>query len=397
MKSSIEIYNELHELDGLISKATDDFNAADGDVKDIHRDAINKYQGRKDALNDMLGDVLKAEDDIRRGGGIPLMNSGAEDEFKARTLAERFLGDPKAFKGVNVGDKMVVDAYTDLGLTEYEEVDRNLPRQSLEGLPYFGVYSTLPKATTKADVLTFFEADEEKYVNNAATWTPGTVKPTSSMAWKQRSAHMELIANGMPVLETDLKDWGNLRQIIDVELMFMQERVKAAKTLVGPKANAESGIVGILEHDGILKYAKKSAKEGIADSAYRMRTDVFLASGIIPTVMAVHPYVSESVVLEKDANGRYINQMVNGNLWAMRVVDDLGLTSVDAEASKYGMLVYWPQAATFYTREGETIEVGTINDQFMRNEKTVRIEGRYGLKVGHPKGFSYMADTGVTR
>lgn len=396
MKSSIEIYNELHELDGLISKATNDFNAAEGDAKDIHRDAINKYQGKKDALNDILGDVLKAEDDIRRGGGIPLMNSG-EEEFKPHSLAEKFLGDPKAFKGLAVGDKMVLDEYTKFGLPEYEEIDRTLPRQVIEGLPYFGVYSTLAKATTKADVLTFFEADESKYVNRAATWTPGTVKPTSSMAWKQRSAHMELIANGIPVLETDLKDWGNLKQLIDIELLFMQERVKAAKVLNGPSSSAESGIVGLLQHDGILKYTKKNAKEGIADSAYRMRTDVFLGSGIIPTVMAVHPYVSEAVVLEKDANGRYINQMVNGQLWAMRVVDDLGLTEGEDDSAKYGMLVYWPQAATFYTREGETIEVGTINDQFMRNEKTVRIEGRYGLKVAHPKGFSYLADTGVTR
>ena len=114
----------------------------------------------------------------------------------------------------------------------------------------------------------------------------------------------------------------------------------------------------------------------------------------------MHPYVAESVNLEKDKNGRYINQMVNGKLWALNVVEDLNLTETTGESSPkkttYGMMVYLPNAATFYTKMGETLEVGLVNDQFIRNEKTIRINGQYGLKVTFPKAFSYLADTGVT-
>ena len=44
---------------------------------------------------------------------------------------------------------------------------------------------------------------------------------------------------------------------------------------------------------------------------------------------------------------------------------------------------------------GEKLEIGLVNDQFLRNEKTIRINGQYGLKVTFPKAFSYLTDTGV--
>lgn len=55
------------------------------------------------------------------------------------------------------------------------------------------------------------------------------------------------------------------------------------------------------------------------------------------------------------------------------MVEDLNLTETTGETSSkkttYGMMVYLPNAATFYTKMGETLEVGLVNDQFIRNEK----------------------------
>lgn len=71
MKSSLQIHNELLDLDNKISEVQDKFNAAEGDAKDAFRDAINQFKGEQKALNDMLGDVLAAEDKVRREGGVP--------------------------------------------------------------------------------------------------------------------------------------------------------------------------------------------------------------------------------------------------------------------------------------------------------------------------------------
>lgn len=394
MKSSIEIHNELRAIDAKVAELESKFNSAGAEGKDAIRDSINECKGERSALNDMLGDVLNEEDKIRRSGGVPL--AASTEVFKPRNFAQRVLGDPSAFKGLRVGDTFQVaveNAYTDFGLVKREETDYSLPAAHADGLPSFGIIDTLPKATTKADTLSFFEADPTKYDNKAATWNPGAAKPTSKFGWKQRSAHMELIANGVPVLETNLSDYGQLASVIGNELSFMQEMAKAEKVVNGPASSAETGIVGLTQHDGIQKYAKK-AKDSVTDSILRMSTDVLLATGFRPTTVAMHPFVSESLKLEKDANGRYINHIIDGKLWALEVVDDLNL---EDSSHKYGVLVYWPKAATFFTREGESLNVGTVNDQFMRNELTMRLEGRYGLKVAFPKAFSYLADAGVAR
>lgn len=401
MLSSIQIHNKIAENRAKLDAAEKSFNAAEGDAKDIYRDTINQIKGENKSLDEQLAEALDYEDKIRQGGGIPLANPSANNkkQFKPKNLGEFVLGARDEFKGLSMGTSIALDAYQDFKLGEHTDTDYSLPEQYAQTLPRLGVYNTLPRAVTDKDSISFYEADQTKLTNAAATWTPGNSIAMSGMAWKPRSFHMEQIANGMPLLENNLNDYNELMTIVNTTLLYMQELAKGAKVLNGPKANAETGMVGILQNDGIQKF-KKGTTDTITDCAYKMANDVFLATGFNPTTIAMHPYVAESVNLEKDKNGRYINQMVNGKLWALDVVEDLNLTETTGETSSkkttYGMMAYWNNAATFYTKMGETLEVGLVNDQFIRNEKTIRINGQYGLKVTFPKAFSYLADTGVT-
>lgn len=400
MLSSIQIHNKIVENRAKLDAAEKSFNAAEGDAKDVFRDTINQIKGENKSLDEQLAEVLDYEDKIRQGGGIPLAdpNAGNKAEFKPKNLGEFVLGARDEFKGLKMGTSIALDAYQDFKLAEHKDTDYSLPEQYIQSLPKLGIYNTLPRAVTDNDSVTFYEADQTKLTNAAATWTPGKTIAMSGMAWTQRSFHMEQIANGMPLLENNLNDYNELMSLVNGTLLYMQELAKGAKVLTGPKANAETGIVGILNHDGIQKFTK-GASDSITDSTYKMATDVFLATGFVPTTVGMHPYVAESVNLEKDKNGRYINQMVNGKLWALNVVEDLNLTETTGETSSekttYGMMVYLPNAATFYTKMGEKLELGLVDDQFLRNEKTIRINGQYGLKVTFPKAFSYLADTGV--
>lgn len=400
MLSSIQIHNKIVENRAKLDAAEKSFNAAEGDAKDVYRDTINQIKGENKSLDEQLADALDYEDKIRQGGGIPLAdpNAGNKTKFKPKNFGEFVLGARDEFKGLKMGTSIALDAYQDFKLVEHKDTDYSLPEQYIQSLPKLGIYNTLPRAVTDNDSVTFYEADQTKLTNAAATWTPGKTIAMSGMAWTQRSFHMEQIANGMPLLENNLKDYNELMNLVNGTLLYMQELAKGAKVLTGPKANAETGMVGILNHDGIQKFTK-GAGDSITDSVYKMATDVFLATGFVPTTVGMHPYVAESVNLEKDKNGRYINQMVNGKLWALNVVEDLNLTETTGETSgkktTYGMMVYLPNAATFYTKMGETLEVGLVNDQFIRNEKTIRINGQYGLKVTFPKAFSYLVDTGV--
>jgi HK97 family phage major capsid protein len=401
MKSSIQIRNEVRDLDERIAKASSDFASAEGDAKDALRDQINDYKGQQRALNDMLDDVLAEEDKVRRGGGVPLAAPAAEPKAKApKSVVDCLMGARDEFKGLGFHDTMtfnVKDAYTNFGLPGVQQVDYSLPRQTSDALPNFGFLDSLPTGTTQADILTYFEKDEAKYKNAAAVWTPGSQKPSSAMGWKQTSAYIETIAHLMPVLEPQLRDYGQLQSLISTELLFGLRMALADKVLTG---NDTNGIKGVLKNEGIQAYTAKSG-DTLADSVYRMGTDVFIGSGYQPTHVAMHPYVAESLALEKDKQGRYMNVMVNGNLWALKVVEDMHLTEttvVDStEKTTYGVLTYWNQAATVFTKETDSITIGLVGDQFAYNEATIRAEGRHGLKVTYPKAFSYLADSGITR
>lgn len=401
MKSSIQIRNEVKDLDERIAKASAEFASAEGDAKDALRDQINDYKGQQRALNDMLDDVLAEEDKVRRGGGVPLAAPAAEPKAKApKSVVDCLMGARDEFKGLGFHDTMtfnVKDAYTNFGLPGVQQVDYSLPRQTSDALPNFGFLDSLPTGTTQADILTYFEKDEAKYKNAAAVWTPGSQKPSSAMGWKQTSAYIETIAHLMPVLEPQLRDYGQLQSLISTELLFGLRMALADKVLTG---NDTNGIKGVLKNEGIQAYTAKSG-DTLADSVYRMGTDVFIGSGYQPTHVAMHPYVAESLALEKDKQGRYMNVMVNGNLWALKVVEDLHLTEttvVDStEKTTYGVLTYWNQAATVFTKETDSITIGLVGDQFAYNEATIRAEGRHGLKVTYPKAFAYLADSGITR
>lgn len=401
MKSSIQIRNEVKDLDERIAKASAEFASAEGDAKDALRDQINDYKGQQRALNDMLDDVLAEEDKIRRGGGVPLAAPATEPKAKApKTVVDYLMGARDEFKGLGFHDTMtfnVKDAYTNFGLPGVQQIDYNLPRQTSDALPNFGFLDSLPTGTTQADILTYFYKDEEKYSNAAAVWTPGKQKPSSAMGWKQTSAYIETIAHLMPVLEPQLKDYGQLQSLISTELLFGLRMALADKVLTGSDTN---GIQGVLKNADIQAYTAKTG-DTLADSVYRMGTDVFIGSGYQPTHVAMHPYVAESLALEKDKQGRYMNVMVNDNLWALKVVEDLHLTATtgadSTEKTTYGVLTYWNQAATVFTKETDSITVGLVGDQFAYNEATIRAEGRHGLKVTYPKAFSYLADSGITR
>lgn len=396
MKSSIEIRNEVRALDDKVVDAEHRFNSAEGDAKDAIRDELMGYKGEIKALNSMLDDVLAEEDKIRKGGGVPLA-SEPKAEKKVKSLAEMLMGSRDEFKGfasVKAGMKLdVMDAAPDYGLPGIEKVDLNLPRQTYEYMPNFGFLDSLPTGTTDATTVKYFEADPEAYTNSAATWKSGNKKPTSEMGWTQKSAMVETIAHLMPVLEENLQDYGQLRSIIDNELMMGLRLVKAQKALNGDNSN---GITGVLNNESIQKYTKV-AKDTLPDAIRKMKTDSFLKSNFMPTHIAVHPYVAENLELQKDANGRYMNVMVNGRLWALRVVEDLNLVSGSVGQEKYGVLVYWNGAATWLTRSTDSLAVGLVGEQFAYNEISIRAEGRHALKVTYPKSFVYLADAGITR
>lgn len=394
MKSSIQIQNEIRAIDENLKELSAQFNATEGDAQAAIHDSIVAANAKKDMFYEQLDEVVKAEDAMRAQGGVPVA-APVEKPFKAANLAQKFLGNPRDFRGLSAADVnnmiKVRNDFQEFGIGEKTDTEYVFPRQTSDAAPIFGILDTLGAATTDADVLNYFVPDTSKYKNNAAKWKKGEAKAKSEFEWKKASAYMETVAHYVPVSKLEMRDYGQLENVINTELLYGLRAKKAGKIVSQAADAANPGIVGLTQNTDILKFTAATG-DTIADSAYKMATDVFLASGYTATHVAMHPYVAEAAQLLKDGDNRYMNVVINGKLWALSVVPDANLKTAE---SKFGMMVYWNGGATVFTKHNDELSIGLVDDQFTRNEYTILAEGTYGLKVARPDAFSYLADTAV--
>lgn len=392
MKSSIEIHNELLDLDQKIKSAEDSFNAAEGEEQVAYRDAIKTFQGKKDALNEILTDVLASEEKMRNDGGVPVIAATPQPKNESVDFVNAFLGSRDGFEGImnKYGEKMAFsyDQVMNAADATYKLVDPkktsyNLPSNIIE-MPT-GVIDVISRGTTDSNMEYLVP---KSFTNNAAEWTPGTVKTESDEAWDKDEASLFTLAHHMPISKHTAFHYGQLESIIKNDLMYGL-KMKEADALLNLDSSASKK--GILKKTGIQTY-ENAAGDTVVDSIRKMKTKSWMATGMMPTHLAVHPMVTEHLDLMKDANQRYMLINVNGKVWGLPVVEDVNLVTDPSSDAKYGALMFNANAATWYTSEANALSVGFVNDQFTRNEYTLLAEGEHLITVQRPKSFVYMAD-----
>ena len=391
-KSSIQIQNEIVALNGAIAEQSVAFNAANGDEQAAIHDAIVRDQAKRELLTEQLTDQLKAEDEIRNGGGVPKAAArpatarvnpvaaflGTREEFDARGGIENIIG-----KKVNVTKfSNAADTTHQLGLATPSKVSYDLPENIIE-MP-MGVIDTLAKGTTDSS-LTYMA--QGAFTNNAALWKPGEVKAESDESWTSDTATLFTVAHYIPVSKHTAKHYGQLQSLIGNDLMTGLKIKEAGFAL---NLDASAGQKGILKKDVQEFTAKKGEK--FYSTVRRMMTASWMATGMRPDHVAVHPLVLEQLDLEQLTDGQYMNLVINNRIWSLPIVEDVNLVSGETGSETYGALVYAGNAATWYTSETDGLILGFVNDQFVRNEFTLLAEGEHLITVTRPKSFVHLAD-----
>ena len=390
MKSSIEILNSITEINNLMESEEKAFNSTEGDVQAAHRDSINSLKGKRDALNEMLADVLAEEEKMRAAGGVPLVAKAPEKESPVDFIGE-FLGSRDDFKKAGglygrLGEKMKFaydKADPTYKLPTPKKTDYSLPGNIID-MP-MGVIDVISKGTTDSNMEYMIP---KSFTNNAAEWTPGTVKAESDESWGKDEATMFWLAHSMPVSRDTLSNYGQLQAILSNDLMTGLRLKEAAALLNLDSSDTKKGI---LKKAGIQKYAAKQG-DTLYDSVRRMKTMSWMETGIFPNYVAMHPLVTEHLDLMKDKNERYMMLTINGRMWGVPIVEDVNLVSGEDGSQKYGVLLFNSNSATWYTAESDALQIGLVNDQFVRNEFTLLAEGKHLITVQRPKSFVYMED-----
>lgn len=228
------------------------------------------------------------------------------------------------------------------------------------------------------------------YTRAAAPVAEGSSKPEATMEVSTASSPVRTLAVWMPVTEQQLSDVPALRSMIDNELLYDLEKKEEEQIAYG--SGAGQNLQGLLTLGGIPSVTRSAPDAATTQNLDRIRiaiTDI-MTNGFNPNGVAIHPIDWEGIVLLKGTDERYIWAMIptdNGpRVWGIDVVESVGMKN-PASTQRHFLVGDWIRGATLYDREQASVAVGFINDQFIKNMRTLRAEERVALAIKRPLAF----------
>lgn len=227
------------------------------------------------------------------------------------------------------------------------------------------------------------------YTRAASTVARSAQKPEASMEIDAVTEAVRTVAVHMPVEEQQLSDWPALSGIINGELLYDVD--KHVEELVMYGDGTGENFQGILTDPAVLD-ARTEGGDTLIDISRRGITDVRRA-GYEPNGILVDPLDWEDIVLEKGSDNRYVWVVVTEGatqrLWSVPVIETVAMEDFAGVATEARNLLVgdFGRGATLWDRERSSISVGWINDQFIRNQRTILAELRAAFGVRRPGAF----------
>ena len=339
-------------------------------------DEARVIEGRIAEIDNALNAALEEEERVRD-------SFKAEPKQQPKSLAEAILGPRDQFRGLeigfrNEGDEPVPSPVVHVGAPQ--EWDIELP--ALGASLYGGFASTLQRVPAIGTV-NYKQRDAQ--TGSVDTWagvdaetSESTTKAEVRYAWKDAVANKETFAGYVPVSKDTLLDYDELQAIIAGDLQI-QLADCIDNAIVTWQNNA--GVVGIINTTGIQTYTRPQT-DSFYDAIRKMKTMVMQNARRVPTHVAVSPAIKQELDLYKTTNNFYQSLVSGDTIWGMQIVED---------ESVNGILVYDASSARIRTIHDVAVEVGYINDQFIKNELCILAEQTIAFQVIRPDAFCYSA------
>lgn len=227
------------------------------------------------------------------------------------------------------------------------------------------------------------------YVENAQPTPEAKLKPESAIGFGTALAPVRTIAVWMPVTEQMLEDFPALSGTIDSELLYDVRRAEELQILHGDGEG--ENLLGLLSPKTevpTIPDPKRPAPANpqILDLVRQGITDVTLRGGE-PNAILMHPIDWEAAELLKATDAKYlwaiIRDQLGPRLWSLPVVESVHLAN-PADQSRQFVVGDFARGATLFDRRAAGISVGWINDQFVKNTRTIRAEERIAFAIKRP-------------
>jgi HK97 family phage major capsid protein len=254
-----------------------------------------------------------------------------------------------------------------------------LPEPITPGEQPLRVASLMPQGRTSQAAIAYME--ETTTTNAAAETAESGSKPEAALAFTEKTSSVRKIAVSLPVTDESLEDIPFIESYLDTRLsLFVQQR-EDSQLLVGN--GTAPNLRGLINVSGIGSQARGT--DASQDAIFKAGTVVQVNSFLDPTGVVIHPTNWQTIRLMTTADGIYLfgppSQPGPNTIWGWDVVSTTAITL------NTGLVGAFRTGAEIFRRSELALQVGWINDQFVKNQRTILVEERLALVAFRPKAF----------
>lgn len=356
-KLGTELKSAIEKFEGQLAEK--------GNVANEAKDAVVALSKKfEDAMTE-IGQKMEAA----KPGEVSATSTGGEfvksDEFKA--LIERRSQSAR----VEVKNTVLNTATT----TSYPQQNPGIVPGVFKPLT---IRDVLPSGSTNAIMVV--GTKEATRTNSAAEVAQGAAKPESALTFSQYNVPIETIAHFIKVSNQLLADAPAVVSYIDTFLRYgLEERIDL-QLLKGDGTTPNlSGILDAGNFTAFTPTAGANLVESINKAKYAL-----WANGYAPDTVIVNPsdWAAMEMMREGAGTGAYLygapGTVAGTNPFGVRVVLSSNMTAGQFAIGQFA------RSSMLWNRQGITVEMGYVNDDFTKNLVTMRAECRMGLETRVP-------------
>lgn len=242
------------------------------------------------------------------------------------------------------------------------------------------VLDLIPPGTTTYLVIKYML--ETTFTNAAAETAEAGQYPEAALALTEETSNVEKLAVTLPVTDEQLADVPQAESYINMRLPFMLRQRLDGQILVGN--GVAPNLQGIVNTPNVQIYAQAGA-DSMEDAIFKSITQVRFTGWANPNAVVIHPLDWQSIRLHRTTEGMYIwgfpGEAVPDRIWGLPVAMGSALSQGTAVIGDFANF------CQLFERTGIDIQVGYVNDDFIKGRRAIRGDTRQAFVVYRPAAF----------